>query len=320
MLILVIVMVFAGDYENCYNACYMNNTNCESDCYSAHCPNGSCGGCYEDCVDGCDDGFNSCEDICELIDEDGDGIDDYNDSLIGTHDNVNVEGFGNLSVYVGGYLSNHSSASGFDDVETVEFVSDGKTILEFDQDFTNTSLDLASVEIKHQISGVRQGMVVIGIDNVDSKTLYLEKNRADSSLCIKDADIEHINDVSQDCEGTNEIYFGDCENVETIGFYTCSVESGYYKIQGLKHSGAVEMNISGVYSGFFTAQYHTTMSNHREGYLMPGESITLCFESARSILDDEHLRFAFVPQVGGLTINEMYTPGVISLYNTHIYP
>jgi len=328
VLLLQCVVVSAGQYGDCIISCVTDLIYCHNDCYDDRedCleENSSavCNPIYTACTDSCDANYNICSGACDGIDEDGDGVGDYNDSVIGTEDDVQVQGLTDLTIHIGSYQSNETDASNVDTTETVTIDSAEGPVLEFEQDFSDSSLDLFDIEIKKEKHQDRHGIIIKGINQstVPEKAIYLEKKRMDSALCIKDAEIDSINDVSSDCRGTNELYFGRCEDVETIGRYTCSIEGGFYKIEGLTHSGAVEMNITGVFSGFFTLQYHTEAQDHKDGYMIPGETISICYESARPIQPDEHLRLVFVPKVGGLSINEMYTPAVINGNNVHIYP
>jgi len=322
-LFLIICMSFslAGTYQVCVTDCFIDKITCEIVCYNTYC-GGGCGAEYTNCTNGCNAIYNICFTACEIIDEDGDGINDYNDSTIGTEDDVLTEGIVDLEVYVGSYQSNESNASTVTGTETVRFFADSEPVLEFDQDFSSTNLNLVDIEIKKQESDTTHGIVIKGINEstVPDKTIYLDKRLSDGSLCIKDAEIDDIEDITTDCQGEDELFFGRCEEGESIGSVGCSIVNGRYKIQGLSHSGAVEMNISGIFSGFFTVEYLNTLNSHKDGYLMPGEGIEICFESARPILDDEHLRFVFIPLYGGLSVNEMYTPQIINLFNIHIYP
>ncbi len=321
MLSLFTSSAHASEYHQCVHSCYQDKTSCYSDCYTLYC-GGGCGSDYLNCTDICDDDFDLCHSACGGIDEDSDGISDFNDSLIGSEDDVSVEGMGSLEVFVGGYQSNESSASTVTGTQTVTFMADNETVLEFEQDFTNSSLNLLDVHLKEQEAHNRHGIVVGGINGttVPTKTVYLEKRLGTSSLCVKDAEVEDIKDISDGCQGKDEYFFGKCEDGETYDGIKCSIVNNKYKIEGLKHSGAVEMNISGIYSGFFTVKYLNTATNHKDGYLNPGEEVEIYFESARPILDDESLKFVFVPLYGGLSVNEMYTPHTINLYNVHIYP
>jgi len=317
ILILLALVVHASEYEDCIEDCDEDRDDCEDDCEDVHCDPG-CGPGYAPCIANCSTGYSVCTTACSGIDEDGDGVSDDNDSVIGSPDNVTLEGYVNLQVTIGSYDANDSNASTVTGNQTVTFISEGNPIVEFDKDFTNSSLSMPDITIKKEISDDRQGMVVQGLS--ETKTIYIDKFNDDGALCVKDADINSIDDISSDCTGVNEVFFGRCEDGETVGNYACSVENGRYKIEGMLHSGAVEMNITGFYSGFFTVQYLAEASNHRDGFLMPGESIAVCLETARPLLDDEHLRFVFVPGVGGISINEMWTPQVINTYNVHIYP
>ena len=142
----------------------------------------------------------------------------------------------------------------------------------------------------------------------------------DGSVCIADREINDISEISQYCNGEDEYFFGRCDSSETIGDISCSIENNMFKISGLKHSGAVELNFTGLYVGYYTVDYTNSVPGHQDGYLMPGESIRVCFESARSVVEDEFMRLAFVPQYGAISVNDVWMPNPMTLANIHIYP
>jgi len=314
--ILMVASVCAGIYSDCLGSCQQAHDSCNDDCQEAYCESG-CGGSYFSCLSTCNDLQDACEANCSIIDEDGDGISDDSDSLVGDQDDIVVEGLSGIEVQVGLFMSNQTEASEVVGEQDVVVTAQGGLVLEFTHDFAEP-LELTKVQVKKQVETKRQGIVVSGLDM--EKTIYIDKLKEEGSLCIKDSEISDLSEISRGCTGVNEFYFGNCDSGETIGRYTCTVENGKYKVAGLRHSGAAELNLSGVFNGYFTATYHNEATNHRDGYLMPGEGISICFESARPIQPDEKMKIVFVPRIGGLSVNEFYMPQVINLYNMHLYP
>ncbi|MEM4267743.1 MAG: hypothetical protein QXK37_02835 [Candidatus Woesearchaeota archaeon] len=255
-------------------------------------------------------------------DKDNDGVPDDVDKVIGDERHVKLRGLENIKIKVGHYNSTDPEVSNINGTYNVTFNASDTVITLFIQNFSASQLDLTEVEIIKQDAPGQQGIAIKGLvlPPYSNKTIYLDKTLEKGSVCVKDAEINEVSDISNDCMGDDELFFGRCDIGETIGVVSCIVEGKHYKISGLRHSGAKELNISGIYSGYFTVEYLSTMDYHRDGYLMPGEGARICFESARPITDDEHLRFVFVPQFGGLTINEMWMPAAISSMNVHIYP
>lgn len=254
-------------------------------------------------------------------DSDGDEVSDENDKLQGDENSVEVKGIENMYVEVDGYNSTEPGASTITGKHNVSFKSNGKPVVETEINFSKAQLDITNAEIKKEEEGSRHSVVVNGIESNVSieKTIYLEKEKKDSSVCVVDKEIDSINDMSRHCDGEDEYYFSDCDGKTKDGI-TCNIENGDFKVSGLEHSAVAELNFTGLYTGHFTVQYTNEVNNHRDGYIMPGESVKLCFETPRSIQNNEYIRLAFVPSKGSVTVNELYTPNVMTLKNVHLYP
>ncbi|MFH1064158.1 MAG: S8 family serine peptidase [Candidatus Woesearchaeota archaeon] len=172
-------------------------------------------------------------------DDDNDGVIDINDPLLGNRSHVNTT-FENISIDVNnsGNLSKQ-----FSGVLNVSFKNNDQPILEFRYNFSGALLNLSNFTIKRQESSTKGSLLVRGIDlGTDNKTVYIDDLDAGiSTLCIKDADIESISDISADCSGTDEYYIS-CPG--TIGNYTCALNGTRYRVSGLRHSGVIELLIA----------------------------------------------------------------------------
>ncbi len=58
-------------------------------------------------------------------------------------------------------------------------------------------------------------------------------------ICIKDAEIGSITEITSDCTATDE-YLITCEVITTPDGYPCTVEGSRYKVEGMVHSGINE--------------------------------------------------------------------------------
>jgi hypothetical protein len=255
--------------------------------------------------------------VLAVPDRDRDGIPDDIDTVIGDETLVDTD-CPNLSIRIGPYESTDPAVSALNESYEVVFNSSHGLITRFELDFATAQLDLTKVRIIHRNN--QSAIVTKGLDIDVPKTLYVNRQLADARICVKDADIDSVEDISSNCMDEHELFFSDCEEGETIGGITCTIENGQYVLTGLSHSGATELNISGIFYGYFTVEYMNSLDTHRPGYLMPGESIRICFESARPVADDERMRILFSPQWGGLTINEFWMPHTIGSMNVHVYP
>lgn len=175
-----------------------------------------------------------------LNDEDGDGVNNSKDHLIGDANLVNTN-FETLKLLID-RDSNVSKV--FENISLVNYTSEGKEIVSFNFDFNYTNLSNNKIEIFKQNSSENKGWIRIKGINLtgqsQTKTVYLDKiNSGTSAVCIKDLEIASISEMTDDCTGANEKNVN-CDGVTRYG-YTCSVDGTRYKVEGLTHS-AVKQN------------------------------------------------------------------------------
>lgn len=316
-LLLVLSFAYADNpYDDCIDDCDVINQECEDNCTFVGLPLNTCDANHSAC-------YTDCAGIAIIDDEDGDGVQDSDDTLVGNVTIIRIAGFSNITFTLGGYNSTDAQASSLSGVQSVSIKTGEKPLVEMEVDFDDSNIDVSNLEIKLQNASSRHGIVVKGLESNNSdfrKTIFLERTKSDASVCAVDREIDDISEVSRYCDGENEYFFGDCENVETIAGVTCEIENDMFKISGLRHSGAVQLSFPGLYSGYYTVVYKNRVAGHREGYIMPGEAIEICMEPARPILEDEYIRFSFMAQFGMITVNEFYTPLPMMEQNVHIYP
>jgi hypothetical protein len=193
--------------------------------------------------DSCDidldgDTLNNDVDNCPFIvnlnqtDTDEDGTGDPCDKIVDVEVNSNIA---NLSILINGSAIYDQNMSG---ISPIQFEDESNnTILEFDWDFSNI-FNMSGVEIKEQESNSTGSIIISGLDLGDeTKSVYLDKLSSSNSVCIKDADITNITEISGDCTGTNETSVACPGN---SGAYACSLASDRYKVSGLSHSGVIE--------------------------------------------------------------------------------
>ena len=69
--------------------------------------------------------------------------------------------------------------------------------------------------------------------------LYFDRILNGTGICIKDAAISSINEISSGCNGTSEIWLA-CPGTNSTR--NCSLNGSQYKVQGLSHSGVKEQS------------------------------------------------------------------------------
>ena len=108
--------------------------------------------------------------------------------------------------------------------------------------YTEETIEASLNSIILPISTIKGSIIVRGVEQVGTKTLYLD--RIDYNLnwiCIKDIEIDDVSEISNNCQGDHETHM-QCNGQDFSG-YTCEeIESGIYKITGLQHSGVTQSN------------------------------------------------------------------------------
>lgn len=127
------------------------------------------------------------------------------------------------------------------DYSFVQLKENDSPILEFDFNFSVGDFNLGKLLIEKQTNdSLFSYLLINGLDLTSqnkTKTIYLEKRLNGTGLCIKDAEITLVSEISETCAGANEFWIT-CPG--TTGDYSCELSGSKYKISGLKHSGVKE--------------------------------------------------------------------------------
>ncbi len=115
------------------------------------------------------------------------------------------------------------------------------TWVEFPWNASSSLFNISSITKEENSGGSIGSIIVNGIDVPEgmTKTLYVDDlEQGMDHLCIKDASIINISEISAGCDGDNETLVT-CDNTSVDG-YACTVAGSRYKVTGLHHSGIVQ--------------------------------------------------------------------------------
>ncbi|MAE42779.1 hypothetical protein CMO93_03335 [Candidatus Woesearchaeota archaeon] len=122
----------------------------------------------------------------------------------------------------------------------VEFKEKNISIVEFNLDYNISSINLSEIDIKKQNNTDFGFIIVSGIQLQEGNTKTLSVDKIDptqNGICIKDAEITSVNNISINCDGQNE-YKIECDGTLQNGYKCTFIEPiGKYRITGLKNSG-----------------------------------------------------------------------------------
>lgn len=161
----------------------------------------------------------------------------FRGKIFGT--SLNSSSSSGLVVYVDGSISHPGSYSGF---EEININKSGKTLVEFNHDFSKYDLNLSEIYVIYRTSG-NYGWVLVKDEAEqikEDKTFYVQRVSKTNYVCIEDSDnIGSYSDVSYNCEGSSERLV-ECDGKSYSG-YKCSLDGDYYKVEGLEHSAVAEL-------------------------------------------------------------------------------
>tara|TARA_Y100000034_G_scaffold44576_1_gene54730 strand:- start:20961 stop:24257 length:3297 start_codon:yes stop_codon:yes gene_type:complete len=198
--------------------------------------------------------------VGDLTDADNDSVydildtDDDNDGLVDTNDNVQ----GNSSSVTA--TSSSGSAGGGSALNLTvlidnstnlvqQFAGEYNLTMQIDENLTieavtNTSLaniNLYNVTISKQNTTYSRGFLIVkGLQVSGTKTVYVDDiNASFNTLCVKDADINNLSQITPGCNGANERLVT-CNGLDSV--YNCSRinNNTRYRITGLTHSAVHE--------------------------------------------------------------------------------
>ncbi len=175
--------------------------------------------------------------IIDTEDTDNDGINNTQDNLIGNINSIQTL-VTNLTIYIN---SSDNVTKSFNQIEYVQLKRNNITLIEFSFNFSN-KLNLSNITFDTQTTNTTANYVLVKNLNLQSgttKNFTLTKYVfTTNALCIKDAEIDSINNISSACDQSGETRLS-CPG--TSGQYTCTFNNSVYKVTGLTHSGAKEI-------------------------------------------------------------------------------
>lgn len=135
----------------------------------------------------------------------------------------------------------------FTGIQEVVFKENNQILVKFGYDFDSFNVVdlLKDMIIKTQEGTAEKGwMIIKGVDLPygGTKTVYIKDiSGTTNEICIKDAEISSISEISGQCNAADETLLTCSSASSTKNGYTCTDLGYYYKVEGLKHSGVIEM-------------------------------------------------------------------------------
>jgi len=163
---------------------------------------------------------------------------DFDDNgIVSDINSTSTSGISELKLYIN---NSENVSMNFSGVQSIQF-KEIKTILEFDYNFSFEDLNLSRLTIQKQ-SNENYGFVVVKGLNLSAqdktKTIYIDRVLNGTGICIKDAEIDNVSEISNTCDGTDEFWLS-CPSSD-FGYECSLTDNAQYKITGLNYSGIKE--------------------------------------------------------------------------------
>ncbi len=212
-----------------------------------------------------------------IIDDwDNDGISDSVDNIEGYGSNLDTEL--NITILVDSTEQNTST-----NTHLVEFKVNGETIIKFNNNFTENELIMHDIKINRTTTG-KGSIIVKGLSGL-TKTLHVPKVLGIGMLCVKNAEITSIDEISSGCDAVDETLFTSCNTGgQTIDSFTCTDKGTYYEVTGLTHSAVTEFGTArlevwseGTYWQLDDIFFYANYTNSSSGEAITGADCDIWF-------------------------------------------
>jgi hypothetical protein len=155
-----------------------------------------------------------------------------NETLDGTDEDC--DGFVDEGFVKAGNYSINLNSTHYTGGQDVLLSRSAKVIIEFQWDADSYILDISKISYTNSSAGV----IISGVPAL-TKTVYFDRrNQSLKGVCIKDAEVTSVSQISADCKGSDETAIL-CDGSVVSG-YACLLIDGRYRISGLHYSGVIE--------------------------------------------------------------------------------
>mgnify|MGYP001165453530 CR=1 FL=1 len=228
-----------GEWLGCTEAVYISHNNA----YEVN--ENTCDALDNNCDGTVDEDFDDYEGdgVADCVDDDwdNDGVDDDEDDLIGNDDDIEFKG-DDKDIRI--KIRNDLDGIG---MKRVKINNSNKRLIEFSHNFSKKRVYLKNLTIDKQKNDDSDGFTLVkGLDlGGGKKSVYVDRlSSGSNAVCVKDAEVSSITEVSSDCTGEHENLLN-CELnlLSTIDEDSLSCylqEHDQFIITGLSHSVALE--------------------------------------------------------------------------------
>ena len=147
-----------------------------------------------------------------------------------------------INLTVGSDTNGDIGNSGHSGIKNVVFKSSNQTLVSFNLNFTDTGLDLSKITINKSAN-----YIIFNSENqVTGKNITMPFSSIPNGICVKDAEISSIGEISSTCSGSDETSFelSECDgNVNKNGITCVEVNSTMYTLTNLSNSAVTEGSI-----------------------------------------------------------------------------
>ncbi len=239
-------------------------------------------------------------------DDDFDGVRNGDDFVNGSASNINSSGITSLNVSIGGNYAVNTTL----DENIVTLFDSSEPVINFTYNFSSRELDLSKIRIIKTANAIIVNLSGQLQDNYN-KTIFLGDNNF-VSLCVKDAEVSDISEVSSTCTGTNETNMTGClgGSLNSNGI-SCTDLGSTLQIDNLRNSAVLGVPESS------ESSEGTSVTEDTQTVFYPTSS-ELVKGYTRSLSNNWQIKFKFENITYTLKISKIYSSGgkvLLSLFS-----
>jgi len=153
--------------------------------------------------------------------------------VIGKYSEANIK---NLDFNIKTSNNSLNESTNFSKKQKVSIFNKNKEIITFEWNFSKDPINLRNIKVEKQSNSSQVGYIIInGIEA--SKEVKVDRIRSANQVCIKDAKVSSISQISASCTGVNE-HLVNCPG--TKGKYSCNLTSTEFIVTGMAKSAVLE--------------------------------------------------------------------------------
>jgi archaellin len=172
------------------------------------------------------------------------------------------------------------------------------------------------------VAAIAAGVLITTVTSLQQKALTTgQETRGEISTHVNfvevkgvdgsDGSLENFTALAKLAAGSDPLDLGDV-------LLSVSLNNGTYNLR--YNASNIDLTQSSINSQWFKVTYDVSGAEHRDGFLVRGDVVSIQFYPPRVVAEDESVRVTLIPKVGTQSLVEFRTPTVVSRQTMFLFP